>query len=512
MSVEIYDNYYPKKAAHVDARLATVTTVALLPDPTVAANFLYEGAVAYVAGTVEKHYKCVMNVGNTALEWVLYDSSALVIGTINITPATSSLDLALVSPAIANCYAVKINVVGGISASLQSIVNMPGSDKLITFYVTAGQDVNFKHVDYDAAAPSQIVLENGFDLLLKGRAIGDESLTLKLHGTALCQWDATQFMKSTEWLTNLLNIAIVDNLTTSDADKALSANQGVVIKSLIDTKQNILTAGEKITVVPGTLATDPHTINNDPRDWLNITPTTPVVITDLDAYIVSITIVFSIEYRYLDLRNFGTNANQGLWMLPPKKDPTVLGNWINMDLSAATALGDSVIKFKPTSLASATTNIHLTLDETNVLGSNPGFTFTNNTGLTPTIKDKVFFNSAGTYVVDVQIVLSAAMLDSAELENFMMIIAQYLDTTSGASGDSFKSNVPEFLLVGTTSTIEAVVRHSYLLEGTPGVLAFNGVDLTGFSVRINNRSIGNGDFTKINFLDARSLIKISKIA
>lgn len=47
--------------------------------------------------------------------------------------------------------------------------------------------------------------------------------------------------------TNLITY-VVDNLTTTSATSALSANQGKVLKDLIDTKQDELTAGNGITI------------------------------------------------------------------------------------------------------------------------------------------------------------------------------------------------------------------------------------------------------------------------
>ncbi len=42
----------------------------------------------------------------------------------------------------------------------------------------------------------------------------------------------------TDWETKYANFEIIDNLTSTDTDKALSANQGSVIKSIIDTKSD----------------------------------------------------------------------------------------------------------------------------------------------------------------------------------------------------------------------------------------------------------------------------------
>lgn len=331
MSVEIYNNIHPKIAKHIDERFKTVAAVTALPDPTIATNFIYEGAIAYVAGTVKKYYKCVMNSTNTALEWQPFNPDELVIGVINIIPGTTVLDLSMVSPVIAKCYAVKINIVGGTSATIQAITNFPGSDKLITFTVTAGQQVTFKHNDYDVATTGQIVLEVGFDITIKGRLIGDESLTLKQHGVALCQWDATQFMKPTEWAQNLLSIAVADNLTTTSITTALSANQGVILNNKINTKQDQLIAGEKIQLIPGT---NNATINALVRDWSQVILTTsPSFSVQTAIYLAAQGISTSTEHLYADLRSLPSQAggNRGMWMCPPKKDPSVASNWIMID-------------------------------------------------------------------------------------------------------------------------------------------------------------------------------------
>lgn len=334
MSVELYGNFYPKLAKHIDERLVTVTSVAALPDPTVPANFLYEGALAYVSGTVDAYYKCVLNLAGTALEWQPLTSNPLVIGSINITPGTTVLDLNMVAPAISACYAVEISIVGGVAATIQSIVGLPANDTAITFYVKDGQQVTFKHTDYDVASTDQIVLEVGFDMVVKGRLIGNESLTLKKHGVANCQWDATQFTKSSEWIQGLLSQTVVDNLTTTDAALPLSANQGVILSNMLSGKQQALSQGNNISLTPGLTQT---VISVIPFDWIPVViPASPTQSTNTLSFITS---NFpspppTNTYRYVDLRSlpWQSGSNRGLWLLPPGKNGANAASWVNIEL------------------------------------------------------------------------------------------------------------------------------------------------------------------------------------
>jgi len=355
MSAEIYSNLNPKIAQHLDARLTTVSNIASLPDPTIPANFLYEGALAYVAGTVKTYYKCVLNTLSTALEWQPFETADLVIGFINITPGTTVLDLSLTSVPISNCYAVEINIVGGTSATLQSIVGIPGSDRLMTFFVKNGQEVIFKHTNYDVASTDQIVLEVGFDMTIKGRIIGNDSLTLKKHGVVNCQWDATQFAKTTEWLQNLLSQTIVNNLTTNDANLPLSAAQGFVLNNLLGGKQQVLIPGNSISLVPGLLST---TISVLPKDWVLVSiPASPNQLTNTLPFITS-NIGTSTPvnyYRYVDLRNlpWQSGGNRGLWLLPPGKTPTTSADWVLIDEGKKNTWAGSYTVANQASLASA---------------------------------------------------------------------------------------------------------------------------------------------------------------
>ena len=96
-----------------------------------------------------------------------------VTGIINILPATTNIDLNLVLPSISSCDKVIINVVGGSSALISSITNWPSGLKL-TFSTSVGQAVTFQHTDYDVAGLGDIVIEDGQNMTLNGRIIGNE--------------------------------------------------------------------------------------------------------------------------------------------------------------------------------------------------------------------------------------------------------------------------------------------------------------------------------------------------
>ena len=250
---EIYDDLGLNKASRLDNRLEPVATFGNLLDPNLADNFLFEGTEVYVIDEKAFYYR-EETVTPGVYAWVLSSTPDLVIGNINILATTSTLDMSAVVPAIAECYAVNINIVGGgSSATIQSITNFPGSDKLLTFHVTAGQQVSFVHNNYSVATTDQVVLELGFDMTLNGRTIGSETLTLKKHDVALCQWDATQFMNASEWAQNLLSMTVIDDLLSTDGTVSLSANQGRILNNLIATKQDVLTFGNFLSLTGSTL-------------------------------------------------------------------------------------------------------------------------------------------------------------------------------------------------------------------------------------------------------------------
>jgi len=328
MAVEIYDNLDVKKASHLDERLVSVSTASSLPDPTVASNFIYEGAIAYVVDE-NAHYRC--EDVSSVLTWVYWMGSGandLVVGSMTILPTDTVLDLSAVTPSVDQCYAVEVSITdtggGQTSAAISSITNFPsGTDRLLTFKVENGKQLTFVHNDYATATANEIVIEDGYDMTLTGRVIGNETLTLKAHGTAFAQWDAVQFVTASEWLTAISTGLVVDNLTTQDGASALSANQGYILAQMMDEKQQVLSAGDNITLIPGSNSTE---IQADPWEWVSTIYGTTV--TDLDSALI-----------WLSTNPFGTSAQNyyrivgrseraaPTLMLPPRKDPTVLGNW-----------------------------------------------------------------------------------------------------------------------------------------------------------------------------------------
>jgi hypothetical protein len=440
MATEIYNNLHPKIAKHIDERLRTVDTVAALPDPTVAENFLYEGALAYVGGSIDEYYKCVLN---GTLEWQLFKPADLVEGTINIIPGTTVLDLSLTSPAIDKCYAVRIGIVGGTSATIQSITNFPTDGQQITFYTTSGKQITFKHTDYAAASTNQIVLEVGFDMTLKGRLVGDDSLTLKKHGVAICQWDATQFTSASEWAQNLLSIAVVDNLTTTSATTALSANQGVILDNKINTKQQVLSAGDKIQLTPGGLST---TIDALVRNWDKFIPTSsPSSVVDTLTFLTGTNIPVSSNNQYVDLRLLPSQAggDRGLWLLPPKKNGTLPGSWVMIDAPSSAVKHASYSYVDDTSPSTKLVSnfYYPRLNTLSLKGDDLGLTF-NTDGPTD---EKVSFalNSKGLYVITVDLVIELTSIAAARYFQGTLFVSNGVTTAaSPISGGIQRRNIP----------------------------------------------------------------------
>jgi hypothetical protein len=368
MSTEINSNFSPKIGRHIDERLSAVTNFVSLPNPNVATNFLYIGALRYVIN--ENAYYRVEDDGLGNLIWVKFDYSPnnLVLGALNITNSTSILDLSLVNN-LQDCYGIVVNIINGNSATITSIVNFPSSDKLITFYVTDGQQLTFKHFDFDVAGAGQVVLENGFDLTIRGRSIGNESLTLIKHNLAICQWDAVQFVKQSEWLQNLLAIAVEDNLTSTSTTTALSANQGRILKDMVDLKQDQLIAGPGITIVPGinnaTISSFgagfiQMTLTGSNLASFNAQLTTNPELGSMKSNLATLSAIpgfpsegISGSFRYFDF-NFGDSSNvfyKGSWVIPPGLDPTVSNNWVmispfSYDTEYAKYLPDSFISLE----------------------------------------------------------------------------------------------------------------------------------------------------------------------
>ena len=507
MSTEIHNNFQPKIAQHIDGRLKSVATVAELPDPTDAANFIYEGAVAYVTG-LKRYYKC--ELVSSVLTWVVYDADALVIGEINITAATSVLDLSLVSPSINECYAVQVNITNGTGATIQSIANMPSDDKLITFFTAPGTKLSIKHYEYDIAGPDQVVLENGFDMVITGREIGNESLTLKKHGVALCQWDATQFIKKSEWLTNLISIAIDNTLTSTKTDEAASANVARLLNESIATKSNKLDAGEKITLIPGATETDNITINSVARAWQLDPSLIPDNTTSAETYITSLytgSLITSIEYRYVDLRDVA-GSNLGLWMLPPSKDASLIGSWVQLDLPFVKPLSSQYAFDADNSLDTQTlqsnTMYHPKILVDSLVGDELGLRW-NSDG---DVNEKVSFavSSPGTYEIEIDLGLQAETGFAAIVQNFDLLLYQtdgaQLATNPINTGTVVqRSSYPTFTSAAITKYASEKIR--FMVE-----VVNVGTD-NGFTVVLYNAT--TADFANM-LISSYGTLKITKIS
>jgi hypothetical protein len=325
MSQEIYDNFNPKIKQIFDARLVPVSTYSALPDPNLASNFIPEGGVIFVKD-VQLNYQAQIITGVT-LGWVNIGGVVDVVkvtGAINITPTSTVLDCSLVVPAIATCHSVVVTIVGGTTSSISSITNLPVGE-LITFYTNTGSILTFVHNDYDVATANSIVVEDGFDVSINGRTVANESITFKNHGTVICQWDAVQFVKKADLVTTFLQrIGVINSLSSTSTVLALSAYQGNILNGLINTKQNILTAGSHTTISSGSTPIIAST------RWLWVKysglSTSP---TNVGTYLTSISISLADrdKYFWVDLRDF----DKGAWLLPPGNDPTVFGNWFNID-------------------------------------------------------------------------------------------------------------------------------------------------------------------------------------
>lgn len=316
MASEIYNSLDLQKASRLDSRLDSVSTYANLPDLTDASLFLFEGATIYVSDE-KVDYQAQFTVASpTVLQWIKLSDVSLVTGAINILPSTVNIDLSLVVPAIETCDKVIITVVGGSSATITSITNWPTGKKL-TFFSSVAQSITYKHTDYDVAGLGDMVIEDGRDMTLTGRVIGNESLTFEENGSSFVQWDATQFIKTSELAQNLLNIAVTDNLTTTSTSSALSANQGVVLSGLINTKQNTITAGDNLSFSGSTL-------NAAPWPWTVTTVNSLPLGTTQDNYLT--TTWGTTTQKYYRLVDFTSTGDK--FMLPVGLNPSIISNWI----------------------------------------------------------------------------------------------------------------------------------------------------------------------------------------
>jgi hypothetical protein len=328
MATEIYSNLDPKKASHLDKRLKFVADVASLPDLTIAENFLYEGATVYVREETND-YQAQFTVASPAqLVWVSLAPQALLEGAISISSSVGNLDLSLVQPPIATCKSVTITVVGGTKSTIKSISNWPEGQR-ITFYSSIGNIITYAHTDYDQASIGSITSEDGQDIYIEGRTTGNDSVTFELnkwvntnginYGVSLVQWNATQFIKTSELQQNLLNLVIEDSLTSNSTSTALSANQGFVLNNLISAKQDIISAGDHISIGGGG-----NILKALPWDWLKEDLTGINLTGGIEAYLISNWgAATTSNYRYV-------KQDEIQYILPPLLSPAVLTNWIQI--------------------------------------------------------------------------------------------------------------------------------------------------------------------------------------
>jgi len=362
MASEIYDNLSLKKADHLDARLAPVATAAALPSPT--SLFLYEGATIYVKGENE-NYRLERDANN-ALVWVKgstakrgnTSSSKLDRGVITIASTTTSLDLNLVTPPIASCESVTINIAGGASAaSISTITNFPAGAEL-TFYSQVGKTVKFIHTDFISATSNKIVLEHGYDLEIVGRVSANDALILErnydkstdTYGDIIIQKGATQFVNSAEWQQTVIQVAVEDNLTSNATNRALSANQGNILST---TKQSKLTSvtPTRVTITDTSTTTSSIAILPYSKNYISIAWTAALVAQAYAGGIRAILTALAItdveqqdRYTIASIGSDGTmggpftfNNNQaavnfGIWMLPAGLSKATASNWFPIDL------------------------------------------------------------------------------------------------------------------------------------------------------------------------------------
>jgi len=346
MPTSIYNNFDLQKQAPLDAKLTPVADASALLDPNVASNFLFEGATIYVKSE-KVNYRVEVDPSNSSnLIWVKQSTTALVQGIITITSTTTNLDLSLVTPAIASCNSVLIKFTSGANtANISTITNFP-TDVALPFFTETGKQVVFKHTEYDVANTGRIVLEDGFDMTIHGRTVGNEQLILKKDDTAIVQYGAVQFLKKSEWAQSLLSIAVADNLTTNSSTLALSAGQGKILQ---DTKQ------KNLSVTPRLSLSSAGLLDVVPYPWvaINVIWTADRAlavntngISQIAAWIAdgllsagiisgaSLVGTDTLNNRYVDMRP-GTNNTYaidfGLWFLPAGLNATVTANWICID-------------------------------------------------------------------------------------------------------------------------------------------------------------------------------------
>lgn len=440
MAIEINNNLHLKLAKSLDERLGSVDDVASLPVIATASNFLFEGAIIYVReGTTNYQIQDILgtltwvNIGGTV-------TTVLVDGDISILNTTTNLDLSSVVPPIANCKSVTVSVVGGTSANLISISNMP-DDMKILFLSSEGDTITYTHTDFAGAGIGSIVLENGFNISIAGRPEGNDSITLVKDTNSIVQYGATQFINKGDLSQSLLDALAVNNtLTSTNSSVALSAFMGKTLKDLVDTKQDKIIAGEHISI-----ATDGKTVSSLPWLWEKYTPSTKSF--------PSLTGIYTTPtqtYRTVDFRGY----NEGFWMLPPTKDPGHLPNWFNLDKatpSSTTARYTIAQDLAPT-LVNSNYNPKVLLNS--LVGTIDGIVF-NTDGSS---NEKMAFSlESGSYKIKMKLQLTSNKLGDLTLNMYV---------TNGKSTQALGVPVTNYIMdqVDIPTSLSTTIDGSYTVE------------------------------------------------
>jgi len=339
MSIETQNNFSLKRAAALDARLDSVQLYSNLLDPNLPASWLVEGAQVYVKS--EKAYYRVENNGTT-LVWVKQTNDSLALGTIIVTPTTTQLDLSLCTPEIAKCDGVKIEVSGGTEATFQTILNFPAGDEIM-FYVKTGQKIIFKHTEYSAANNGAIVLEDGQDMTIEGRTVGNEMLWLKQEGTAAVQKGAVQFVRAQDWANQVLTLQVDDNLTSDNVNRALSSRQGRILN---ETKQQKITFDQNTRLqfdeATSILSLAPNAVGQINATWTTQTLTdlyAAATANNIPSFLITIPgmAIYSNVDRHVNL-NYSTAGNNvdrpvnfGIWLLPANSSAILQTSWVKIE-------------------------------------------------------------------------------------------------------------------------------------------------------------------------------------
>jgi len=367
MAIEINNNFIPKKAASLDARLNSVINEGALPDPNIAANFIYEGAQIYTI-TEKTNFQAQEDPDNLeTLIWVNIGSGdccvQVNIGSITVATGTGNLNMEDVVPPIATCHTVNIVITGGTTYTVNSIIDAP-LGQVIKFVTNNNFVVTFTHTDLELAGANDIVMEIGLDYVMSGRTIANESLTLVNEGSAMSQVTGEQFVSLAAFCEALagLNVTVIDALTSTSSSAALSANQGHILAEILSEKQNIF-------AVSGLLEW-----NNDGTGLTAAYPdfiytTSQANIINVGTYLIS---TFTGTTKHRLAKVLGNTLLHGVWLLPGGKNPSIFLNWLQLSSSTNITKSYARIPITPELLVNGSTaeadgQYFLRLNKTNTL-------------------------------------------------------------------------------------------------------------------------------------------------